>query len=171
MPGPQNIKQGSLQENAGSQHWSNVFPIRLKNLWCCLLFQQSRYLASNRQFSRLPHCECLVISGVQNRISNNGKLCLALGRSRQLIMAKQVQAIGSHWWRAQENFMGGFIHWHMVVISIWCVLFVKSQLMSQSCSQTNVSAKFVDTISIFFYIHSSYFMCHCTEYKLSTLDS
>jgi len=23
--------------------------------------------------------------------------------------------------------MGGFIQWHMVVISIWCVLFVTSQ--------------------------------------------
>jgi len=65
-----------------------------------------------------------------------------------------------------KNFHGGFIQWHMVVISIWCALFVTSQ----SCFQTNVLAKFVDTICIFFYIHSPYFMCHCTEYKLLALQ-
>jgi len=26
-----------------------------------------------------------------------------------------------------ENFHGGFIQWHMVVIYIWCALFVMSQ--------------------------------------------
>jgi len=26
-----------------------------------------------------------------------------------------------------DNFHGGFIQWHMVVISIWCALFVTSQ--------------------------------------------
>jgi len=26
-----------------------------------------------------------------------------------------------------ENFYGGFIQWHMVVICIWCALFVTSQ--------------------------------------------
>jgi len=41
--------------------------------------------------------------------------------------------------------------------------------MSYSCCQTNVLAKFVDIISIFFYTHSPYFMCHCTESKLSVL--
>ena len=30
-------------------------------------------------------------------------------------------------------------------------------------------AKFVDIICIFFYKHSPYLMCHCTEYKLSAL--
>jgi len=37
---------------------------------------------------------------------------------------------------------------------------------SYSCFQTNVLAKFVDAICIFFYTHSPYFMRHCTEYKL-----
>jgi len=27
----------------------------------------------------------------------------------------------------QKMFMGGFIQWHMVVICIWCALFVTSQ--------------------------------------------
>jgi len=26
-----------------------------------------------------------------------------------------------------ENLLGGFIQWHMVVICIWCALFVTSQ--------------------------------------------
>ena len=52
-----------------------------------------------------------------------------------------------------ENFHGDFIQWHVVVICIWCALFVTS------CSfQTNVLAKFVDVICIFFYTHSPYFI-------------
>jgi len=58
----------------------------------------------------------------------------------------------------------------MMVICIWCPLFVMSQLTSYSCFQTNVLAKFVDIICIFFYIHSPYFMCYCTEYKLLALE-
>jgi len=34
----------------------------------------------------------------------------------------------------------------------------------------NVLTKFVDTICIFFYTHSPYFVSHCTEYKLSALQ-
>ena len=45
-------------------------------------------------------------------------------------------------------------------------------LPSYSCFQTNVLAKFVDTICIFFYSTHTllYFICHCTEYKLSALQ-
>jgi len=39
-----------------------------------------------------------------------------------------------------------------------------------SCFQTNVSAKFVDILCIFFYMYSPWFMCHCSEYKLSALQ-
>jgi len=31
-------------------------------------------------------------------------------------------------WRTQKIFMGGFIQWHVVVICIWCALFVTSQI-------------------------------------------
>jgi len=30
-------------------------------------------------------------------------------------------------WRAQKLLMGGFIQWHVVVICIWCPLFVTLQ--------------------------------------------
>ena len=30
-------------------------------------------------------------------------------------------------WRTQKIFMGGFIRWHMVVICLWCAVFVTSQ--------------------------------------------
>ena len=43
-------------------------------------------------------------------------------------------------------------------------------LTSYSCFQTNVLAKFVDIICIFFYTQSPYFMCHCTNCKLSALQ-
>jgi len=43
-------------------------------------------------------------------------------------------------------------------------------LTSYSCFQTNVLAKFVDTICIFFSTHCPYFMCLYTEYKLSALQ-
>jgi len=39
----------------------------------------------------------------------------------------------------------------MVVIYIWCTLFGRHNLRSYSCFQTNVLAKFVDNICIFFY--------------------
>ena len=42
--------------------------------------------------------------------------------------------------------------------------------MSYSFFQTNVLAKFGDIIRIFFYTNSPYFLCHCTEYKLTTLQ-
>jgi len=32
-----------------------------------------------------------------------------------------------HQWRTQKIFMGDFIQWQMVVIFIWCALFVTSQ--------------------------------------------
>ena len=68
-----------------------------------------------------------------------------------------------------ENFHGGVwfrvIWWSFGVRCLW-----RHNLTSFSCFQTNVLAKFVDIICIFFYIHSLYFMCHCTEYKLSPLQ-
>jgi len=58
----------------------------------------------------------------------------------------------------------------MVVICIWCALFVTSHIDVIFIFKINIFAKFVDIISIFFYTHSSYFMCLCTEYKLSALQ-
>ena len=59
---------------------------------------------------------------------------------------------------------------HMVVICIWWVLFVTSHFDAISMFPNNVLAKFVDIIFIFFYTHYPYFMCYCTEYKLSALQ-
>jgi len=67
-----------------------------------------------------------------------------------------------------ENFHGGFwfrVIWWSFVRCLW-----RHNLTSFSCFQTNILAKFVDIICIFFYIHSHYFTCHCTEYKLSALQ-
>jgi len=73
-------------------------------------------------------------------------------------------------WRTQKIFMGGrFIQWHMVVICLWCAVFVTSQLTSYSCFQTNILANFVDIMCIFLNTLSPYFTCHCTDYKLSAL--
>ena len=61
--------------------------------------------------------------------------------------------------------MGGFwfrvIWWSFGVRCLW-----RHNLTSFSCFQTNVLAKFVDIICIFLSVHSPYFMCHCTEYRL-----
>jgi len=59
----------------------------------------------------------------------------------------------------------------MMVISISCALFVTSQFDVILHFQTNVLAKFVDTLCMFFYTHSPYFMCHCTKYELSALQA
>jgi len=73
-------------------------------------------------------------------------------------------------WRTQKIFMSGF---HSVAHGGYLYLvcaFVTSQFKSYSCFKTNVLAKFVDIIWIFLYAHSPYFVCHCTEYKLSALQ-
>jgi len=49
--------------------------------------------------------------------------------------------------------------------------FWRYKMASYSCFQTNILAKFVDIICTFFYTHSPYFMCHCTEYKLSAFQA
>jgi len=46
----------------------------------------------------------------------------------------------------------------------------RHNLTSYSSFPTNFLAKFVDILCMLFYTHSPYFMCHCTEYKLSTLQ-
>jgi len=65
---------------------------------------------------------------------------------------------------------GSLVQGHMVVICIWCALFVTSQFDAIPCFQTNVLAKFVDIVCIFFYVHSPYYICRRTEYELPSLQ-
>ena len=65
-----------------------------------------------------------------------------------------------------ENFHGGALvqgHRWPFVFGVRCLW--RHNLTSFTCFQTNVLAKFVDIICTFFYIHTPYFMCHCTEYE------
>ena len=72
--------------------------------------------------------------------------------------------------RTQKIFMGVSFDgiWWSFVFGMRCLW--RHKLTSYSTFQTNVLATFVDIICIVFYTHSSYFMCHCTEYKLSALQ-
>jgi len=54
---------------------------------------------------------------------------------------------------------------------MWCALYVASQFDVIFMFPNNILDKFVDTICIFFCTRSLYFMCHCTEYKLSALQA
>jgi len=58
--------------------------------------------------------------------------------------------------------------WSSFVFGVRCMW--RHILTSYSCFQTNVLAKFADTICTFFYIHFPHFMCHHTEYKLLALQ-
>jgi len=58
--------------------------------------------------------------------------------------------------------------WWSFVFGVRCLW--RHNLTSYSCFQTNVLAKFVDIIGIFFYTRSLYFMCHCIEYNVSALQ-
>ena len=66
---------------------------------------------------------------------------------------------------------GGFIQWHRVVICICCALFVTSQFyvivlfLHQRFSEVRWH-----NMHVLLYIHSPYFMCHCTEYNLLALQ-
>jgi len=57
---------------------------------------------------------------------------------------------------------GGHLYLMFVVgdVTIWHRIYV----------QSNVLAKFVDITCVFFHTHFPYFMCHCTENKLSALQ-
>ena len=71
-----------------------------------------------------------------------------------------------------ENFLGGVSFsgtWRPFVFGFRCLW--RHNVTSYSCLQTDVLAKFVDIICIFLYTYSPYFMCHCTEYKLSALQA
>ena len=57
--------------------------------------------------------------------------------------------------------------WWSFVFGVRCLW--RYNWTSYSFFPTNVLAKFVDIICIFFYTHSPYFMCDCTEYKISAL--
>jgi len=58
--------------------------------------------------------------------------------------------------------------WWSFAFGVRCLW--RHNLTSHSCFQTNILAKFVDIICIFFYMHSPYYMCHCTEYKLLAIQ-
>jgi len=62
-----------------------------------------------------------------------------------------------------ENFHGGIslsCMWWSFLFRLRCLW--PHNWTSYSCFQTNVLAKFVDTMCIFFYTHTPYFMRHCT---------
>jgi len=70
-----------------------------------------------------------------------------------------------------ENFHGGVwfkVIWWLFAFDVRCLW--RHNLTSFPCFQTNVLAKFVDIVCIFFYIHSTYYICLCTEYELSALQ-
>jgi len=70
-----------------------------------------------------------------------------------------------------ETFHGGVSFsgiWWTFVFGVRCLW--RQNLTSYSCFQTNILAKFVDIIRIFFDTHYPHFMCHWTEYKVSTLQ-
>ena len=71
-----------------------------------------------------------------------------------------------------ENFHGGgFIQWHRVVICICCALFVTSQFdVIVLFPNQRFSEVRWQNMHVFLYIHSPYFMCHCTEYNLLALQ-
>ena len=87
------------------------------------------------------------------------------------IVIRRILHFGFNQWRTQKLFMGGFIQWHRVVICIWCALFVTSQ---NDVIVLFPNQRFGEVcwhnMHIFLYIHSSCFMCQCTEYKLLELQ-
>ena len=68
-------------------------------------------------------------------------------------------------WKISEFSFSGV--WWLFAFGVRCLW--RHNLTSYSCFQTNVFAKFFNTICIFFLTHS-YFMCYWTEYKLSALQ-
>jgi len=63
---------------------------------------------------------------VRNILQNKFYACCCILLSGTRSKRRCTPICGAQW-RTQKIFMGGFIQWHMVVICIWCALFVTSQ--------------------------------------------
>jgi len=87
--------------------------------------------------------------------------CYKINASKQAIRDSGV--------RRKFSWGGSFSGiWWSFLFAVRCLW--RHNLTSYSCFQSNVLAKFLDIICIFFYIHSPYFMRHSTEYKLLALQ-
>jgi len=75
--------------------------------------------------------------------------------------------------RTHKMFMGGFhsvaYGGHLFVVYGLCDVTIWRHIW-RPVSKPTFWRSFVDIIYIFFYTHSPYFMCHCTESKLSALQ-
>jgi len=90
---------------------------------------------------------------------------------RQKEIKDQMIYVVTDQWRTQKIFMGGFIQWHRVVICVCCALFVTSQFdVIVLFANQRFSEVRWHNMHVFLYIHSPYFMCHCTEYNLLALQ-
>jgi len=99
---------------------------------------------------------------------------------QQALLTYNLKKIAENFWSTESNaetsgvsrkFSWGRcfrVIWWSFLFGVRCLW--RHNLTSFPCFQTNVLAKFVDIICTFFYIHSPYFMCHCTEYKLWALQ-
>jgi len=127
-----------------------------------------RHCGSNLSFRETGLAVLLWSCSISVNQNARGRSTIATCQYKQLVRGNGICLQ----WRTQNIFMGGvcFIRWHMVFICIWCALLWRHNLTSYSRFQTNVLAKFVDEICIFLYTRYPYFMCQCTEYKLSPLQ-
>ena len=98
---------------------------------------------------------------------SNGKVRLSMILLRMMwISIRLLQSVAY-----AEIFMGGGwfkVIWWLFVFGVRCLW--RHNLTSFPCFQTNVLAKFVDIVCIFFYIQSPYYICRCIEYELSALQ-
>jgi len=70
----------------------------------------------------------------------------------------------------EENFHGGFIQWHMVLICIWCALLVTSQFDDIFMFSNQCFGEVCWLNLPILLLALLLFMCHCTEYKPSALQ-
>ena len=155
--------------------WFQVLRSEIPSGMCAKLHTVAA--SDNRDHPTRSLCYCLFASRIYGCCSSR------TFRSWWTTHSAQRQRRGcnsSNQWRTQKLFMGGFIQWHRGVICIWCALFVTSQNVDIICKRWfgNIvlfpNQRFGEVcwhnMHIFLYIHSSYFMCQCTEHKLLELQ-
>ena len=151
-----------------------LFNILLSIPSCCWVpFRLSKHCLSNTLSQHQPNYQAELSKPTRDFKISNGKRTRSLSEYI-LIYQSSLQCafcIPNHSGVRRKFSLGGSwfrIIWWLFVFGVWCLW--HHNLTSFPCFQTNVLAKFVDIICIFFYIHSPYFICHCTEYKQSALQ-
>jgi len=105
---------------------STIIPLLTLGVQGVKYVSHCKYLGIQRTKQR--HSETTILSILCNKQAASFFFPMFERSEKMYLFVSSLRPCMRHnQWRTQKIFMGGFIQWHMVVICIWCALFVTSQ--------------------------------------------